>query len=234
MKLSLNKKHGNRIELVVKDMSLTLANVLRRYSMSRVQTMAIESVVFYDNNSAFWDEYIAHRLGLIPITTPDMLPEGAEVVFTLDAEGPKTVHASDLVSTDKEITAAKGSIIIVTLGPGQKLRFEGKAIVGTGSKHAKFQAGLVSYGEDKDSLKLFVESFFQMEPAEVLLRGCDVIESDIEMIEEALGKKPEKKKKAKAPKKKAKESEEEPSKEEGEEKSSKKKDDEKEEKEKEE
>jgi DNA-directed RNA polymerase subunit D len=220
MKLSLDKKHGNRIEFVAKDVSLTFANVLRRYSMSRVPVLALESVVFYDNNSAFWDEYIAHRLGLIPITTPDMLPEGTEIVFSLDAEGPKTVHASDMTSSDKSIVPAKGSVIIATLGPGQRLRFEGKAVIGTGRKHAKFQSGLVSFGEDKDALKFFVESFFQMEPSDVIVRGCDALERDIETIAEVLGKKPEKKKKASKKKK------------EDEEKSSKKneKDEEKEEK----
>jgi DNA-directed RNA polymerase subunit D len=224
MKLSLDKKHGNRIEFIAKDLTLTLANIIRRYSMTRVPILAIDSVVFYDNNSAFWDEYLSHRLGLIPITTPENLPESTEVVFTLDAEGPKAVHASDMASNDKGISVAAGAIVIATLGPNQKLRFEGKAILGTSRKHAKYQAGLVSYGQEKDNLKMMVESFYQMEPSEVLLRGCAVIESDIEKIEEALGKKPEKKKKASKKKKD----------DAGEEKSSKKKEkeaDEKEEKE---
>ncbi|HSB46935.1 MAG TPA: hypothetical protein VLD37_02900 [Candidatus Bilamarchaeum sp.] len=229
MKLSLDKKHGNRIEFVAKDVSPTLANILRRYSMGRVQVLAIESVVFYDNNSAFWDEYLAHRLGLMPIVTPDLLPEGTEVVFSLDAEGPKTVHASDMTSSDKDISVAKGSIVIATLGPNQRLRFEGKAVLGTGRKHAKFQSGLMSFGEAKDGLKIFVESFFHMEPAEVLLRGCDSLERDIESIEEALGKKSEKKKKAAKKKKEKdeaeapKDEEEKSSKEEAPEKPSKKK-----------
>jgi DNA-directed RNA polymerase subunit D len=212
MKLSLDKKHGNRIEFLAKDVSPTLANVLRRYSMSRVQVLAIDSIVFYDNNSAFWDEYIAHRLGLMPIETPEGLPESTEIVFTLDVEGPKTVHASDMVSSDKAISVAKGNIIIATLGPSQRLRFEGKAVVGTGKKHAKYQAGLMSFGQDKDSLRIFVESFFQMEPVDVLTRGCDIVEKDLETIEEALGKKSEKKKKASKKKEKDDEGEEKASK----------------------
>ena len=99
MKLSLDKKHGNRIEFVAKDVSLTLANMIRRYSISRVPVLAIETVTFYDNTTAFWDEYLAHRLGLMPVTTPDKLPEGTEVVFSLDVEGPKTAYASDMASS---------------------------------------------------------------------------------------------------------------------------------------
>ncbi|MFH0884359.1 MAG: DNA-directed RNA polymerase subunit D [Candidatus Micrarchaeota archaeon] len=196
MKLVLDKKQGNRVEFIAKDMSTSMANMFRRYSISRISVLAIDSVTFYDNSSAFWDEYIAHRLGLFPILTPENLPEGAEVIFTLDAEGPKVAYASDMSSTDKEITVAKGNIPIVTLGPNQHLRFEAKAVAATGRKHAKFQAGLLSYGAEGSDLRFMVESFFQMEPAEVLSRGCDVILSDIESIEESLGKKSEKKKKA--------------------------------------
>lgn len=201
MKLVLDKKHGNRIEFVAKGVPTTFANMVRRYGMSRVPVLAIESVTFYDNSSAFWDEYIGHRLGLMPLLTPDKTPESAEIIFSLDAEGPKMVYASDMVSSDKEISAAKGTIPIVTLGPNQHLRFEAKAVLGTARKHAKFQAGLMGYGEEGEDLRFFVESFFQMEPAEVILRTCDLIEADIESVEEALGKKPEKKKAVKKAKK---------------------------------
>jgi DNA-directed RNA polymerase subunit D len=208
MKLVLDKKHGNRVEFLAKGVSTSFANLVRRYSMSRVPVLAIESVTFYDNTTAFWDEYIAHRLGLMPISTPDKTPASAEIIFSLDAEGPKVVYASDMASSDKEISVAKGNIPLVTLGQNQHLRFEGKAMLGTGRKHAKFQAGLLAYGAEGEDLRFVVESFFQMEPAEVLSRGCDVIETDLEAIEAALGKKPEKKKKAEKTEKKAKASKE--------------------------
>lgn len=196
MKLVLDKKHGNRVEFIAKDVSTTFANMVRRYGLSRVPVLAIESVTFYDNSSAFWDEYIAHRLGLMPLTTPEKTPESAEIIFSLDAEGAKVVYASDMTSSDKDIAVAKGSIPIITLGAGQHLRFEAKAVLGTARKHAKFQAGLLSYGEEGNDIRFMVESFMQMEPAELVLRSCDLIEADIEAVEEALGKKPEKKKKA--------------------------------------
>jgi len=197
MKLILDKKHGNRIEFIVSGISTQFANLLRRYSMSHVPVLAIDTVTFYDNTSALWDEYIAHRLGLMPVTTPDKTPESAEIIFSLDAEGPKTVYSSDLQSSDKDITMAKERITVATLGQNQHLRLEGKAILGTGKKHGKYQAGLVSYGEEDKGIRMFVESFYQMEPSEVLSRGCDKIEEDIEEIEAALGKEKKKSKKKK-------------------------------------
>jgi len=195
MKLILDKKHGNRLE-VLGDVSLTFANMVRRYSMSRVPVLAIDKVTFYENTSAFWDEYISHRLGLLPILTPEGAPASAEITFSLDAEGPKSVYASDMASTDKEITIAKGGIPVMTLGTSQRVRLEAKAVFGTARTHSKFQAGIVSYGEEKGGLRIIVESFFQMEPYEVLTRGCDAVENDLDEMLEALGEKPAKKKKA--------------------------------------
>jgi hypothetical protein len=194
MKLVLDKKHENRIEFLVSDFSTSFANVVRRYAMSRVPVLAIDAVTYYDNTSAFWDEYLAHRLGLMPIITPDKTPESAEVIFSCDAEGPKVVYASDIQSSDKGITIAKDKIHVATLGPNQHIRFEGKAILGTARTHAKFQAGLVGYSEDEKNIRMFVESFFQMPPADVIIRACDQIEGDLEAIGEALGAKPAKKK----------------------------------------
>ena len=203
MKLVLDKKHGNRIEFLVDGVSLAFANMLRRYSMSCVPVLAIDSVTFYDNNSAFWDEYLAHRLGLMPVTTPENLPKDAEVVFTLDAEGPGSVYSSDLKSSDKEISMAQEKIPLLALNPEQQVKLEAKAVLNTGKKHAKFQAGIVSYGEDGKGLRFMTESFFHMGPADVLKRGCDIIEGDIEDIEAAVSGKPKKEKaKKKAPAKK--------------------------------
>ena len=201
--MKLDKKHENRVEFVA-DVSTSFANLVRRYSIGRIPVLAIDQVTFYDNSSPLWDEYIAHRLGLMPIATPDRTPESAEIVFSLDAEGPKTVFSSEMKSSDKDIRMAK-SIPIVTLGPNQHLRFEAKAVLGNARKHAKFQAGIVSYGSGgkEGTLRFLVESCYQMEPSEVIGRACDVIEGDIEAIEEALGRKPAKK--AKKEKKAAKE-----------------------------
>lgn len=193
MKLVLDKKHGNRIEFLVDGVTLAFANMIRRYGISMVPILAVDTVVYYDNNSAFWDEYLAHRLGLFPIVTPDNVPKDAEIVFTLDAEGPKTVYSSDFKSSDKDIKFAKDNLPYLTLGPNQRIRLEGKAIVGTGKTHGKFQSGIVSYGEEDKGLRFMVESFYQMEPYEVLKRGCDVIESNIEDMESALGEAPKKK-----------------------------------------
>jgi DNA-directed RNA polymerase subunit D len=121
-----------------------------------VPTLAIEDVRIYDNTSAFFDEMLAHRLGLIPIKT-DLSTystkekcscggvgcPGCMVTFTLSVEGPKTVLSSDLISQDPNAAPVYDNIPIVKLTKGQKLVLEAHAILNTGREHAKWQPTLV-------------------------------------------------------------------------------------------
>ncbi len=48
-------------------MPLSYANTLRRIIISEVPTIAIEFVNTKENTSPVHDEYLGHRLGLIPL-----------------------------------------------------------------------------------------------------------------------------------------------------------------------
>jgi DNA-directed RNA polymerase subunit D len=136
--------------------SPAFANAFRRAMIGEVPTLAIEDVRIYDNTSAFFDEMLAHRLGLIPIKT-DLSTystqenctcggagcPGCTVTFTLSVEGPKTVQSSDLIPQDPKATPVYDNIPIVKLTKGQKLVIEARAILNTGRVHAKWQPTLV-------------------------------------------------------------------------------------------
>lgn len=189
MKAELIESKGNKIAMKVSGTDIAFMNALRRYCMGRIPTLAIEGVTVYENTSSMFDEYVTHRIGLVPLITPKGVKEGMEVAFSLDESGPKVVYSGDLKTTDKDVKVAKERIPIITLFEGQNLRLEGKAIVGNGIKHAKFQAGLAAYGEDeKGGLVFKAESFFQMSPKEMLVRGCKQLESELSALGKAVKK----------------------------------------------
>ena len=150
------EKNDDVIKFRIKGITPGFANLLRRVLIGEVPTMAIEWVDFHVNTSMLWDEVLAHRLGLIPLTfDPDffMLPEECEdpnspqcqVILVLDKKGPCTVYSGDLKSSDERVKPLYDNIPIVKLLEGQELKLEAVAQLGVGREHAKWQASVASY-----------------------------------------------------------------------------------------
>jgi DNA-directed RNA polymerase II subunit RPB3 len=57
----------HEIKFTLSDTDTSMANTLRRIMIAEVPTLAIDLVEFHENSTVLNDEYIAHRLGLLPI-----------------------------------------------------------------------------------------------------------------------------------------------------------------------
>lgn len=69
---------SHEMRFILSDTDTSMANTLRRIMIAEVPTLAIDLVEFHENSTVLNDEYIAHRLGLIPIRfqAPDSLRGG--------------------------------------------------------------------------------------------------------------------------------------------------------------
>jgi len=123
------------------DANESLANGIRR-SLAEVPILAIDEVEIFKNDSAIYDEMLAHRLGLIPLKTEKSMNSKTKVEFKLSKTGPCTVYASDLEGSGKVV---EDKIPITLLRNGHKLEFVATATLGLGINHAKYLPGLCYY-----------------------------------------------------------------------------------------
>lgn len=193
-----------------------LANALRRTMIDEVPTMAIETVEFAKNDSALYDEMLAHRLGLLSLTTDlkgyDVKKSDEEynaknsIKLFLKAKGPCTVYAEEIKCKDPKIKPAFPKTPIVKLLKGQELEFEATAVLGYGKDHVKYTPCLAWYeykpkvivNNNSKDFEKFKEKF----PEQVMKNGkidaklieelglydaCDGINEDIVKIERDAG-----------------------------------------------
>ncbi len=158
IRLLEQNKDKTKASILIKGATPAVINTLRRAIVGLVPTMAIEDVEFKKNTSVVYDEIVAHRLGLLPLTT-DLksyeLPskckcngEGCArctVQLTLKAKGSKTVYASELKSKDPSVVPVYEKMPIVKLIEGQEIEFMATAVLGQGKEHAKWCPGIAYY-----------------------------------------------------------------------------------------
>ncbi len=204
IKLVENQEKKNRLIFSVKGVDTAYANTLRRIMGFEVPVMAIEDVEFRKNTSILYDEMIAHRLGLIPLSTDiksyNMMNEckckgagcaSCTVKLTLKVQGPCTVYASDIKTKDPEIKPLYGKMPIVKLLEGQELEFEATAVLGQGKEHSKWATGLVYYkmpDVDGDEYKFVVESWGQLTPKEIVVNAINIYNKELEQFADLVKK----------------------------------------------
>ena len=161
MEIEVRSQSENEMVFVVRDAEVPFINAIRRCAMVNVPKIAIEDVNIIRNDSAMFNEVLAHRLGLTPLvsdldalegllipedenwaydeeheTWADNLKKG--IVFELKEQGPKVVYSKDLISSDSKIKPVYDTIPLVKLKEDEIIDIEAVAKVGYGKEHAKW------------------------------------------------------------------------------------------------
>ncbi|WP_253736565.1 DNA-directed RNA polymerase subunit D [Halohasta salina] len=137
------EREDRKARFLVRGLTPALANGFRRAMIADVPTFSIDTVRFTENSSVMFDEMIALRLGLVPLTTPlDDFEIGDAVTVALDVEGPATAYSGDIETSDALVVPADENVPIIELKEGQRLEFEADAVLDRGKEHAKHQGGV--------------------------------------------------------------------------------------------
>lgn len=203
MKVKVLEKKDNKIKFTISDITTAMAGELRRIMISEVSTMAIETVDINRNESALWDEIVAHRLSLVPLTFDTKFFNKKEVckckgkgcthcqvTMVIKKKGPVTVYSGDMKSTDKKVKSVYDKIPITKLEENQEFEMEAVAQLGTGREHAKWQAAVVGYKADdkKKEFTFMVESVCGLKPNEVVTLALDVLDNKLKEFEDGVSK----------------------------------------------
>lgn len=135
-----------------------IVNAFRRILISEIPTVAIEKVHVYNNTTLFQDEFLAHRLGLIPIKVdpkllewdlPDVEEFRKSLVFQLKVKcGKGKIEDPDMTRVEKSVHSSQLKWVPL---PGQENMFPADDL--PRSVHDDILIAKISPGQELD-LKL--------------------------------------------------------------------------------
>ena len=123
------------------DSNYSILNAVRR-SVEEVPTLAIEEVEIFKNDSALYDEVLAHRIGLVPLKNEGKMTNKTTGSLSLKKGGPCTVYSGDFKG---DLKVVYDTIPLTILEMDQEIEIVATAVVGTGLQHAKYVPGLIYY-----------------------------------------------------------------------------------------
>ena len=189
MSLEIINENEEKVSVKIKGVPLQYANALRRICLNGVPIYAVESVDMLENSSVLADEGVAHRVGLIPLKT-DLESsktgnENDKIMLTLDSgvsDETRTILSGELKSQDASIIPTSNDIPIVTLAPGQSIKFEAHVRLGKGTEHARWNsANIVTLTDtEKDDEKILtVESTGALNPKHIILSSVEQLSTKL-------------------------------------------------------
>jgi len=165
---NFNKSLGEMLKFDVNNSNSSFVNCLRRIIISNIETVGFRTedyeesdIKIIENTSSLHNEFLLHRIGLIPINIPDVSTyDPTKYKFSLNVDN-KTQNIIDITTNDIEVLNLETNtlektedffprnkitndhILIIRLKPtpdgtGEKIKLEGKSSKGIGKQHIRF------------------------------------------------------------------------------------------------
>lgn len=101
----------DRVNFVLENVDLAMANSIRRVMMADIPTVAIDMVEIESNTTVLPDEYLAHRLGMIPLISTNC---DEAIRYTRDCNCVDGCRYCTIILRLNVTCTAKGQTMIVT------------------------------------------------------------------------------------------------------------------------
>ncbi len=189
------EKNDKKLQFDLEESNPATANAIRRTAMREIPTLAVTEVDFFQNTSSMYDEFIAHRIGMTPLKTPDTYEyeEESSTVLALNVSGPGIIHASQFEPEDPAVEPIYPDTPIIKLTENQTLEIEAKAEMGKGKEHARHKPCYINYTTnteeeaEEDPEKNFhfkIEAYNEKEPEELLKKSLEIIKNKANELKE--------------------------------------------------
>ncbi|MCH7850462.1 MAG: hypothetical protein IH845_02355 [Nanoarchaeota archaeon] len=188
MEMKLIQKTNDSIRIVA-DLNISLANAIRR-SVNEIPILAIDEVDIYKNDSALYDEIIAHRLGLVVLKN-QKIKGSAKIEMKMKAKckGDQTKVVAGMLGD----LVVHPETLIVLIDEGKEIELVARAAVGKGIDHAKYSPGVIFYkhlpkikisggGEKQTELAEIYPEIFEMFGNKLKVRDATAGDIDMEDI----------------------------------------------------
>jgi DNA-directed RNA polymerase subunit D len=188
MNASITKQTSNYLEVTIIGASNALVNTLRRIVLSDVETLAIDTIQVIKNTTVLPDEFINHRLALIPILYDlNKIPESATFEFNQTAGSDGTVWDSTLINCVDPTVQITKHVPIVKVNTGQTLHLVAKAKRGTGFMHSKWCPVSKCYYKINPTNTIFIiETIGDINPVALYNKALDIV-NELTVLLEKMG-----------------------------------------------
>jgi len=196
-KIHFLKIEKNRVEFVLENVGVLFANGIRRTMSADVPTICVDVVIYEKNSGTMEEEFIAHRLGLIPwkkrkINVTEIAMIGQEcqcdetefcekcsIKMRIDKTGTSSdkyavLYSGDIVVENESIEPVYHNIPITKLGKYQRVAANMWAKKCIGRMHQKWSPVHTSAYNVRPMITLDHQSLKQMDPIKKkkLVKGC--------------------------------------------------------------